>query len=196
MKNLFAFIIVGAAVLMVWFLVKKKITETAKGYTALGGCANLPPDQRAACFGIKVEPIKTIQATLGPVKPWDFSWAKDFKPSAYTGHVTDSGLIAQFAGNGALELFTGNGALELYTGTTTTKAAKRASWNCIKNPDGPGCNPMQRASWNCIKNPEAPGCNPMVKPSCLSIWLNNVNNPNGVTLPIWPGLNCKASNRI
>ena len=182
MKNLFAFIIVGAAVLMVWFLVKKR-TETHKGYTALGGCASLPPDQRAACFGIKVEPItKVIEATFKPVTNFpnaNIDWSKlqaHLQPSAYTGHVTDSGLIAQFSGNGALELFTGNGALELYTGTVNGTPA--------------------RASWFCKKNPTDPRCNPTIKPSCLSLWLNNVNNPNGVTLPIWPGLNCKASNQI
>ena len=45
---------------------------------------------------------------------------------------------------------------------------QKASWNCLKNPNAPGCNPMiilpfttnQRASWNCLKNPNAPGCNP------------------------------------
>lgn len=180
MKNLFAFIIVGAAVLMVWFLVKKK-TETHKGYTALGGCASLPPELRAACLGIKVDvltPVKVQgQLTTGKLTDKiDASWLQDIKPSAYTGHVTDSGLIAQFAGNGALELFTGNGALELYTGTVNGTPA--------------------RASWFCKKNPTDPRCNPTIKPSCLSLWLNNVNNPNGPLAPIWPGLTCNNSKHI
>lgn len=181
MKNLFAFVIVGAAVLMVWFLVKKR-TETHKGYTALGGCANLPPDQRAACLGIKVEPInQVIGATFKPVTlkypNFDVSEIQKAQASAYSGsHVTDSGLIAQFTGNGALELFTGNGALELYTGTVNGTPA--------------------RASWFCKKNPTDPKCNPTIKPSCLSLWLNNVNNPNGPLAPIWPGLTCNNSKRI
>lgn len=48
------------------------------------------------------------------------------------------------------------------------KPAVGASWNCLKNPNGPGCKggnihtvilPFPaKASWNCLKNPDAPGC--------------------------------------
>lgn len=58
-------------------------------------------------------------------------------------------------------------ANKLYS-TPSEAANVGASWNCLKNPNGPGCKggnihtvitPFPaKASWNCLKNPDAPGC--------------------------------------
>ncbi len=60
-------------------------------------------------------------------------------------------------------------ANKLYS-TPGAPANVGASWNCIKNPNAPGCQggnihtvilpfpKPNRASWNCINNPNAPGC--------------------------------------
>lgn len=180
MKNLFAFIVVGAAVVMVYFLTKSKTTTDKPDNKIVGGdCASLPPALRTLCEASKNTPTTDINAAVPGKKTGGFfnketgiEWGSFKKPDSalnvgqYDSHTVNVGsalgthmeTISGFAGNGALELFTGNSALEYFTGVAQGAPAK--------------------------------------KPSCLSIWQWNISHPNGPTFPMTAGINCKNSTSI